>query len=141
MKLNKKYFPSLGFILLLVTISATSLCITWVFSPLSYEKALILEKKGHKYFKEEKYAKAYEYFLKSALINDKNSTISYRYRCTGTALSQQKKYKEAMNYYQKALSYNKKNKIAKAGIDWISQTNKINTNLENIKPIDIKVKK
>lgn len=123
--LNEKYLPSLGFLILLFMIIGSGLFVKWASGPLSYEKALIFEKEAHKYFKEKRYKEAFLYFLKSAKIKDNNKTRSYRYRCVGTVLVEQKKYRKSIEFYEKALKYNPNNKLARDALNWMQNTNKI----------------
>ena len=113
MKLNKKYMPSLGFVILLVTIISSTLFIRWALSPLSYEKAMMLEQKGHKFAKEGKNKKASEYFLDSAQIMDDNSSTSRRYRCAGSTTSNED---DKIEYFRLSLKYNPNNKNAKESL-------------------------
>ncbi len=123
--IGNKYLPSLGFILVSTTMALTIIFIKWALSPLSYEKAMEFEKKGHLYYKAKDYKASSKYFLKSALINDTNTTRAYRYRCTGSSLSAQKRYKEALKYYKEALKYNPENKLARDSVAWLYNTKKV----------------
>ena len=113
MKSTKKYMPSLGFVILLVVVISSTLFIGWAISPLSYEKALILEKKGHKFAKEGETTKASEYFLDSAKIKDDNISTSRRYRCAGSTASSEN---DKIKYFKLSLKYNPNNKNAKESL-------------------------
>ncbi len=123
----------MGSFVLGMTIIITALYIHWALEPLNYKKAFVLEKKAHQYFRKKQYHEAYGYFLKAAHIEDINTTRSVRYRCVGTSLEKQKKYKEAITYYKKALQYDHNNKHAKESINKLYklQNKKIATKQED----------
>lgn len=108
--LNKKYLPSLGFMVLLVTVVSSGLFIRWALGPLSYEKAQIEETKGHQLTKDGKYEEASKFFLKAAKIEDNPISTSRRYRCAGTTA---KVEEDKIKYYQLALKFNPNNQNAK----------------------------
>lgn len=119
MKFTKKYLPSLGFTILLITIISSALLLRWVLEPLSYQKAMALELKGHELTREGKYKKASYYFLKAASIKDDNISRSRRYRCAGTT-AQNPADKKA--YFKLALKYNKNNQNAKNALKLLQKT-------------------
>ena len=107
--LNKKYLPSLGFLILLLTIIGSGLFIKWAMGPLSYEKAQQEETLGHQYAKDGKAAEAAKHFLNAAKIQDDNVSRSRRYRCAGSTTANEE---QKIKYYKLALKYNPNNKIA-----------------------------
>ncbi len=108
--LNKKYFPNLGFVILLTTVIASILFIRWVFTPFSYEEANYEENLGHRLTKEGKYKEASKHFLNAAKIDDNNISVSRRYRCAATTSSNDA---HKIKYYKLALKYNPNNQNAK----------------------------
>ena len=107
---SKKNLPSVGFVILVITIIFSILFINWALGPLSYEEAQIEETKGHQLAKEGKNKEASNHFLNAAKIEDDNVSTSRRYRCAGTTASDKK---DKINYYQLALKYNPNNENAK----------------------------
>jgi len=114
MRLNRRYLPSLGFIILLTTIISTTIFINWIFSPFNYEKAMILEQKAHRLTKDGKLKEASKYFLKSAKIKDDNISTSRRYRCVGSTTQN---IEAKIKYFKLALKYNPNNRSAKLNLN------------------------
>jgi len=118
MILNKKYFPSYGFIILFITLSGAVYFVNWALEPFSYEKAMNYEQKGHKFAANGNLKESSKYFLKAAEIEDDKKSTSRRYRCAGTT-SQTKIQK--IKYFKLALKYNPENKIAKNELNKLLQ--------------------
>ncbi len=107
--LNKFYLPSLGFVILSITIVCSILFIQWVAGPYNYEVALSAERKGHKLAKLKNLQEAKKYFLKAANINDINTSRSNRYMWTASvSINKEDKIK----FYTLALKYNNNNQVA-----------------------------
>lgn len=117
----RKYY---GIILLFVTIVISVLFISWVISPMPFEKAQILEQQGHSYFGEDEFRKSYKSFLASAKIEvDNNKERSRRYRCAGTAIYSLDPTM-AMKMFSLALYYNKDNINASNALSHIVTNNR-----------------
>lgn len=110
---SNKYLPSLGFVILTLTIICSILFIKWVVEPLSYEEAQIEEQKGHESAKNGNLKEASKHFLIAAKIDDDNISTSRRYRCAGSTSS---KKSDKIEYFTLALKYNPNNEIAKKGL-------------------------
>ncbi len=102
----RKYLPSLGFVILFVTIVFCFLFVNWALGPLSYEKAQYEEQKGHQLTQEGKYAEASTHFLRAAEIEDDNISRSRRYRCAGTTSADMT---DKIKYFELALKFNPEN--------------------------------
>jgi len=116
--LNKKYFPSLGFIILSITVACSILFVNWALGPLGYEKASYEEKLGHQLAKEGKVKEASKHFLISAKITDDPISTSRRYRCVA---STSRSTEDKIKYFKLALKYNPKNKNAIIGLNSFSK--------------------
>lgn len=115
---NKKYLPTTGFVVLLITIILATVIMKWALGPLSYEKAAKLESKAHSLVKKGEAEKASRYFLESAKIDDDKISISRRYRCAGSTTSSEV---DKINYFRLALKHNPNNKNAKESLEKLSQ--------------------
>ena len=118
--LNKKYLPSLGFVILSITIISSVLFVRWALGPLSYEKAAHEEQLGHQFAKEDKAKEASTHFLNAAKIEDDNVSTSRRYRCAGSTASNEE---DKIKYFKLSLKYNSNNKNAKNGLKLLLNTN------------------
>jgi len=111
--LNKKYLPSLGFIILVMTVVSSGLFIKWAIGPLSYERAKLEEKLGHQLAKEGKNIEAAKHFLKAAEIETDNISRSRQYRCVGSTSTS---LEDKIKYFKLSLKYNPNNGNALLGL-------------------------
>ncbi len=110
---NSKYFPSIGFLVFLITIIASMLFVNWALSPMGFEKANIEEQLGHELAKQGKPQDAFEHFLLAASFDDDDLNRSRRYRCAGSTSID---INEKRKYFNLALKYNPNNENAKKGL-------------------------
>lgn len=103
-----KTLPSIGFILIIISICSIAFFLDWVYSPLAYVKADKLERKGHIAFQEGRRAEALQYFLAAAKLPDDMISRSRRYRCAAYSTDGD----EAVKYFKLALQYNPENELA-----------------------------
>lgn len=111
MRLNKKYLPNLGFVILLTILMASGIFINWALTPLSFEQAQKFEAKAHIFTKDGNLKNAKKYFLAAAKLKDDDISTSRRYRCAGTV---SKIKEDKIRYYKLSLKYNPNNKNAKS---------------------------
>ncbi|NOR54968.1 MAG: hypothetical protein GQ531_02050 [Sulfurovum sp.] len=77
--LIKKYFPSLGFIILTITILLSVLFIQWALGPLNYEQAKLKENKGQELIQKGQTKEASQHFLHAAQLTNNKIDKSRRY--------------------------------------------------------------
>lgn len=107
---NKKYFPSLGFIILSVTIISVAMFLYWVENAVF--DATQAENKAHIYFADKEYSKAHSSFYKAATLSENNKDKSRQYRCAANAAHAQNDMDETLDMIALSLKYDKTNKNA-----------------------------
>ncbi len=125
---NRKYLPSLGFVVLISTIICGILFIRWALSPLDFEKAKYEERLGNKLVSKGKNKDALRHFLTAARIKDDNVSTSRRYRLAANASSNEDM---KIKHYKLSLRYNKNNKNAKEGLKKLSSEIRYNNRYED----------
>ena len=104
--LNRKYLPSLGFVILMITLISSIFFMKWALGPLKYDRAFEYEVSAHTAFEKKDFDKAYELFISSADISDDNLSKSKRYRYAAISLLAVNKESEALKYFKKAMILN-----------------------------------
>ena len=124
MRLDKKYMPSLGFVILLSTVVSIFLFFYWVQNAVF--DAAQSERKGHKYFANQNYSKAYKKFYLAATLSEDKNDKSRQYRCAANAAYAQQDIDKTLEMLTLALKYNKTNENVKALLKVMLDAKQIN---------------
>jgi len=120
---NRKYLPSLGFVVLLLTLLVSFFFVKWVLGPLSFERAHDFEQKGHALYRRKAHLEASESFLDAANASDDSVVIGRMYRYAAVNMMALGKPSDAVAYFKLALKYNEKDEVSERELRKIEGVN------------------